>query len=394
MADFEDTLLLLEADPGVARQLQEHLVATGYHVVTAASLTQWRESSPRLAPDLVIADCAPCEVAALLAALGAVRPTPPVIVHTPVTTMDDLLAFLRSGAADVVPRPLVDIAFLDQAVNRQIERVRLYRENQRYRQELEVANKELRAGLEELQADQRAGRQVQMKMLPEHGLRISGLHFDYCLKPSLYLSGDFFEYFRLDEHKAAFYFADVSGHGASSAFVTVLLKNLCNRLKRNLRRGSSDDLIDPQRFMARVNSELLDTAIGKHLTLFFGIIDLEQRTLHYSVGAHFPMPILTQQGRSVYLEGKGPPVGLFEGARYPRYEVPLAPGFTIVICSDGLLEVINARSLADKERVLLETVERTGATVADLERVFGLESISDLPDDIAIVSIVDSGGAR
>ena len=45
--------------------------------------------------------------------------------------------------------------------------------------------------------------------------------------------------------------------------------------------------------MSRVNSELLETAIGKHLTLFMGIIDMQTRTLQYSLGAHFPMPILT-----------------------------------------------------------------------------------------------------
>ncbi len=390
MADLEDTLLLIEANSDTSRLMAEHFTAAGYHVVAAASAEEYLAASDRVEPQIIVADCLPADVARMLEHFGSSNGAPPIIANSAIQTAECLLTFLRSGVADIVPLPLADFSILDMAVERQMEKVRLYRENRQYRMELEAVNKELRAGLEELQADQRAGRHVQMKMLPERDIDINGLHFDYCLKPSLYLSGDFFEYFRLDEHKVAFYFADVAGHGASSAFVTVLLKNLCNRLKRNLRRGSSSDLLHPDRFMARVNMELLETAIGKHLTLFMGIIDAQERQLSYSLGAHFPMPILTQGGQSAFLEGKGPPLGLFETARYPLYQTSIQKGFAITICSDGLLEVINARSIADKEAALLETVREHGHTIRALEKVFGLRWISELPDDIAIVSIAEN----
>ena len=62
-----------------------------------------------------------------------------------------------------------------------------------------------------------------------HPKVINGVYYDYWFAPSLYLSGDFLDYQRYNDRFSAFYFADVSGHGASSAFVTVLLKYLCNR---------------------------------------------------------------------------------------------------------------------------------------------------------------------
>lgn len=389
MADLEDTLLLVEADSQTSQTLIEHLTAGGFHVDAYADISAYLRVGHSTVPDLVIVDCSPEDLERLILSFDENVPQPPVIANSSIRSAECLLSFLQAGAADIVPLPLGDFRIFDKAVARQIEKVRLHRENRQYRADLESANKELKAGLEELQADQKAGRQVQMKMLPEPDVGINGVRFDFCIKPSLYLSGDFFEYFRLDDHKMAFYFADVAGHGASSAFVTVLLKNLGNRLKRNLRRGSSNDLLYPDRFMSRVNSELLETAIGKHLTLFMGIIDMQSRTLQYSLGAHFPMPILTQGGVSRYLEGKGPPLGLFEQARYPTYEVALEPRFSIVLCSDGLLEVINAKSIAEKEDVLLETVSQSGHTIAELERVFGLRWISELPDDIAIVSIAE-----
>lgn len=52
-------------------------------------------------------------------------------------------------------------------MRRALDRSRLVLENQRYRDKLEAANRELEASLHLLQEDQTAGRQVQMNMLPE-----------------------------------------------------------------------------------------------------------------------------------------------------------------------------------------------------------------------------------
>ncbi|MEE3169820.1 MAG: PP2C family protein-serine/threonine phosphatase, partial [Pseudomonadota bacterium] len=199
------------------------------------------------------------------------------------------------------------------------------------------------------------------------------------------------DYFRISEDQVLVYIADVSGHGASSAFVTVLLKNLTNRLQRNLRRHSSDDILYPDRFLERINSELLDTGLGKHVTVFVGIISVKERTLKYAVGAHFPMPILSfEGGETRFLEGSGLPVGLFETPKWEVYEVPLAQPFRLTLFSDGILEVISAKSLDEKESTLLELVSGGRHTIASLSEALNLDAITELPDDIAIVSVTDS----
>ncbi|WP_020408168.1 PP2C family protein-serine/threonine phosphatase [Hahella ganghwensis] len=390
MADLEETLIIIDADAESARHLKEHLDSQGFYVEIFSSLADFTPKLDELSPDLVIGDLPTSELSAVTRMVAPLRPRPPLIVISQDVSSGHILSALRAGAAGFVAKPMVDTIEIDHSISRLMERVRLSRENQQYRLDLEQANKSLKAGLEELQADHKAGRQIQMKMLPEHNLEFDNISFDHCIKPSLYLSGDFFDYFPVSDTQVAFYFADVSGHGASSAFVTVLLKNLANRLQRNLRRHSSDDVLHPDRFLSRVNTEILETDMGKHLTMFAGIIDTEYRVLTYSVGAHFPMPILSVNGHSRYLEGKGPPVGLFEDPKFPVYEEDLAPGFSLVICSDGLLEVINAKSLAEKEERLLETVQSASHTIASLEKAFRLDWVTELPDDIAIVSILES----
>lgn len=279
-------------------------------------------------------------------------------------------------------------------IGKLFDRVRVNRLNQLYRQELEEANRELRNGIAELRADQSAGRKVQLRMLPDRDQGLGGLHIDHLIKPSLYLSGDFLDYFPLTDDKVLVYIADVSGHGASSAFVTVLLKNLTNRLQRNLRRQSSDDILYPERFLERINSELLDTGLGKHVTVFVGIISLSERSLRYAVGAHFPMPILSfEGGETAFLEGSGLPIGLFEEPEWEVYQVSLDRPFRLILFSDGILEVIKAKSLDEKERTLLELVSGGRHTIASLSEALNLDEMTELPDDIAIVSVTDAFGA-
>src|SRR5690606_21671158 len=129
--------------------------------------------------------------------------------------------------------------------------------------------------------------------------------------PSLLLSGDFLDYFLLPDNRLVFYLADVSGHGASSAFVTVLLENVTYRFRRTLKRGSSDDLLYPNLVLERINSELMASDLDNHLTLFYGVIDRASMKLQYSVGGHFPMPVLLQQVQAQYLNGRGMRVRLF-----------------------------------------------------------------------------------
>ena len=390
MTTRTERILIIDPDNSARKELDHHLAAKGFYVRGYSDLASAKELFGDRPPDAIFADLAPTALRDLVARLQGQEDYIPIIAWAKASAATDVIALLRAGAVDVVLKPLSDISALDDVLNKLFDRVRVNRLNQMYRLELEEANRDLRAGISELRADQRAGRQVQLKMLPEHAREANGLWLDHMIKPSLYLSGDFLDHIKLDDDRVLFYIADVSGHGASSAFVTVLLKNLTNRLQRNLRRHSSDDILYPEKFLQRINAELLDTGLGKHVTVFVGIITLSERKLTYAVGAHFPMPILCfEGGDTVFLEGSGLPVGLFENPEWDIYEVPLDKPFHILAFSDGILEVIEARGLDEKEQRLLELVSGGRHTIASLSEALNLSEISELPDDIAIVSVTD-----
>ena len=84
------------------------------------------------------------------------------------------------------------------------------------------------------------------------------------------------------------------------------------------------------------------------------------------------------------------PVGLFEEPQWEVYEVALDRPFRLLLFSDGILEVINAKSLDEKEKTLLELVSGGSHTIASLNEALSLDGMTELPDDIAIVSVTDT----
>ncbi|MCG7199610.1 response regulator [Marinobacter pelagius] len=392
MASRTERILIIDADEKARTDLSRYLEARGFYVTGFPDVAAARSLFDDNTPDVIFADLGPEAIGELASRLEESETFTPIVACTSTESSAEVISALRAGAADVVLKPCNDDkGALDDVIGKLLDRVRVNRLNQLYRQELEEANRDLRNGIAELRADQRAGRKVQLRMLPDREQMMGGLHVDHLIKPSLYLSGDFLDYFRISDDKLLVYIADVSGHGASSAFVTVLLKNLTNRLQRNLRRQSSDDILYPDRFLERINSELLDTGLGKHVTVFVGIISESERTLRYAVGAHFPMPILSfEGGRTAFLEGSGLPVGLFEEPQWEVYEVALQQPFRLLLFSDGILEVIQAKSLDEKEQTLLELVSGGSHTIASLNEALSLDGMTELPDDIAIVSVTDT----
>ncbi|WP_313221047.1 two-component system response regulator RssB [Stutzerimonas nitrititolerans] len=381
------TLLIIDDDDVVRASLAAYLDDSGFRVLQAPNGPKGLELFDSERPDLVICDLRMPQMDGLeLIRLISERQNDlPVIVVSGAGVMNDAVEALRLGAADYLIKPLEDLAMLEHSVRRALDRSRLRLENRRYREQLETANRDLQASLHLLQEDQDAGRQVQMNMLPVTPWTTDDFQFAHQIIPSLYLSGDFVDYFRVDEHRIGFYLADVSGHGASSAFVTVLLKFMTTRLLYESRRGGTLREFKPSEVLDHINRGLINCKLGKHVTMLGGVIDQERNVLHYSIGGHLPMPVLYDGERARYLEGRGLPVGLFVDATYDDFEMVLPERFSLTLLSDGILDLLPGDTLKDKESALPELVAGAGGTLDGLRGAFGLAALHDMPDDIALL---------
>lgn len=382
MASPQNLIGLLDL-PGAEREALVKTIARGHFAVAAVDSV----------------DDLPPETALIVAHVRAVpsRDWPslsrrlPTVVVTESRFDDDLLKAVDAGLVDYLVEPLTHGAVLRRLIGRSLEHQRLAEEHARDRTRLAELNEHLETHLAMLRLDQQTGGHIQRKMLPPQPLTINGVACDYWLAPSLYLSGDFLDYLRYNERYSVFYFADVSGHGASSAFVTVLLKYLCNRWLNEWDGKQPETLA--ARWLAQLNRELLDTGIGKHATLFVGVIDHQRDYLHYSLGAQLPMPMLVCTDRITVLEGEGMPVGLFPQVCYPSYAMALPENFRLWLCSDGVLECLPGETLDARLRELRRRVESC-SDVAALRVSLAVDRIGtdsadqeELPDDLTIMML-------
>lgn len=396
MGDAERKLLIIDDDAIVRQNMAAYLEDSGYLVKEAADGASGLALFGSFQPEIVLCDLMMPDLSGLevLKRIHEICSETPVVVISGVGVMDDVVEALRLGASDYLIKPVVDMEVLEHAIRQALERSDLIAENRRYREELEEKNAELSRNLQIIERDQKAGRQVQERLLPPSPLKRAGYTVSRYIHPSLYLSGDCIDYAFIYERYFGFYLTDVSGHGASSAFVTIWLKYLVRRLMRD-RTIFVDNRREyvfnrgPNLLLQGINRELMSTRLNNHLTTFQGTIDSKTHKMRYAVGGHLPMPILVTDEGARYLEGKGKPLGIFSDVEWEVYELELPDRFALVICSDGVLELLDGDSLQEKEALLLDKVSNIGGTM-DLDAVcesLALQERSETPDDVAILMV-------
>ena len=169
--------------------------------------------------------------------------------------------------------------------------------------------------------------------------------------------------------------------------MTVMLNTLVIQYRDALWQSGDDTILHPQRTLQRLNRDLYRQNLEKHLTLFYGVIDLEQNTMCYGNAGQYPYP-LQYDGHDVRtLECRGRPLGLFEDVEFKLWQCDLPQECVLVLVSDGILELMPEDTMLERYGALL-----SGTQGSDLdldEMTVGLDVLADkhLPDDIAFLVI-------
>lgn len=284
-----------------------------------------------------------------------------------------MLRALHAGVSDILEMPCTP-----NSVREVIERQQSKSARKRAHE-----NEQIDRHLKELEKDHRAGRYIQMGMLPPNPMAIESYRLRHRIQPSLMLSGDFVDYFRVTDRYFACYVADVSGHGASSAFVTVMLKNFSRRIRREYQQSMLDN---PGEILQTLNTELLEQRIDKHIAIWFAMIDLQANRATFVNAGHFPPAILATKQGTRFLELSGRPVGLFPKVEYKHQTVDLAVDDQLIVYSDGMLELLNDATLAEKEARLIEAAK---PEFTNFESLWATLGVSDAPgpDDVSCLVV-------
>src|SRR6056297_3149217 len=252
---------------------------------------------------------------------------------------------------------------------------------------LSEANLKLRTYISRLENDQEAGGRMQQKLLPDTKKSFGDCTFASRIYTSMYLSGDFLDYFEIDADRVGFYMADVSGHGISSAFITVLLKNFVDTQLENYWNEGDQLIMRPYLMVKKLNSEILRENFGKYLTIFYGVLDQKRNTLRYTNCGQFPYPLLREYGKVKPLESAGTPVGLFVEPEFMEEEISVCRESALLIISDGILELLPQASVKEKRNLIRHFFSFPEINLQDLTEQLGLSVQYSFPDDITFLML-------
>lgn len=376
------SVLVIDDEACIRQSMVTYLEDSGFRVLEAENGQQGVKVFTEKKPQLVLTDLQ-MPVMNGLGVLQQIReksPDTPVIVVSAAGGMNDVIEALRAGAWDYIPKPQTDMAVLGHAIRQALERSRLHAENKLYSETLE-------RNLKVLEEDQKAGTTVQQQLLPDKTWSFQNHVFQHHIVPSLYLSGDFVDYFPIDENHVGFYLADVSGHGVSSAFVTVWLKSHMSQLQAFQNKHDSV-LLNPNQLLEAISGKLYQAKLGKYLTMVYGVINTKENQLNYAIAGHFPNPILVTEGQANYLDGRGFPVGIKSETTFDNHTLSLPESFQLILLSDGVLECLpKIRSVDEQTAKILSVAQSKTETPALLLKALAVHTEKALPDDVTVLML-------
>ena len=204
-------LLVVDAEED-RRSLHDILAGEGYRL-TDAKGADALEVARDLEPCVTLVDGAgAAEVLAKLKSDPGTRDLA-VIVLSAAEDAAGLLGDPRRGAADHIAKPFLPAEVIAR-VRSQVTIRRLERDLERRNEQLERTNRQMRSDLE-------AAAEVQRSLLPRVAPDVPGVGFAWHYRPCLALAGDSLGVLPLDDRHVALYVLDVSGHGVSSALLSV-----------------------------------------------------------------------------------------------------------------------------------------------------------------------------
>jgi sigma-B regulation protein RsbU (phosphoserine phosphatase) len=183
----------------------------------------------------------------------------------------------------------------------------------------------------------------------------SKLEFSYKYIPTLAVGGDFFDITKISQNMVGVFIADVMGHGAQPALITVLIKTLLSELFCEVQT--------PAELLSELNQRYsgLVHHTGIFTSAFYLTIDIDKHSIIFSNAGH-PPPLLISQEKLEFKEltkESGLALGLYSEYNYQNYESQLGKGDTVLLYTDGLSDISNKNG-----------------------EVFGLENLKSVVNDI------------
>jgi sigma-B regulation protein RsbU (phosphoserine phosphatase) len=261
---------------------------------------------------------------------------------------------------------------------------RLKRHNRKLQETIEIEAAEREVEAEEL----KQAHDIQRGLLPKQIPQLPPFEISGAWEPARVVGGDYYDVIRIGKTKLAICIADVAGKGISAA---LLMANVQAAV-----RAFASQCSLPSQVCAQINSVLCtNTAPEKFVTLFYGVLDAQSRTLQYCNAGH-PCPVLVHnKGGMAPLESNGALLGVFPNWIYQDSMVELPPGDLLLLFTDGITEAMSPEGEEfGEQRMLAVLASRNSRPLGELQsQLLGNVkdfSSSKLRDDATLIFVATS----
>jgi phosphoserine phosphatase RsbU/P len=315
-------ILVVDDEPGMLRTIERILSAR--YDVRAVRLPRAALDAANVGGfDVAILDVRMPEMDgfALMARLGEMQPDLDVIMMTGSTDERDarLIRAIREKAFFFLTKPF-DREVLLTLVQRCLEARRLSREN--------------RAHLSRLESELRAAQVFQQSLLPDRTASLNGFEVSFLYEPCDELGGDFCDYVLRDGVPGAILVSDVSGHGASSAMITGMVKQAFH--------AAAQDDFAPIAVLERIAAASRLFPDGKYVTATAVRFRPASTLLEYASAGHPPALLLGCGGSVTPLEPSAPMIHPALPHWHCEQRVArMERGDQLLLYTDGLTEAQN-----------------------------------------------------
>jgi phosphoserine phosphatase RsbU/P len=145
----------------------------------------------------------------------------------------------------------------------------------------------------ELQKEIGVAADIQTSLVPKQMPRINGLTSAAFTLAAKGVSGDYYDFFRMNKNTVGATVCDVAGKGVPASLVMVMIRTIL-RLVASPKRGAAETLT----LLNKSISGKID--IDRYATIGFFKIDLDTLKLSYSNAAHHPLQIYRQSSKKIY----------------------------------------------------------------------------------------------